>query len=105
MLRFVKKPGRLSAVYSILVFWRSARDRGRDKLVESIRRMNWFVCLGGIFASPFENYCINGSVYESDIPGRRGSTVFASWVILFELGNIVNSTVDDDPVQWSVQWN
>lgn len=67
--------------------------------------MNRFKLICGVFASPLEDNCINGSDYESDPPRRRGLTGFASRVLLFELGDIVDSTVDNDPVQSSVQWD
>ena len=47
----------------------------------------------------------NDSMYESDSPGREGLTGFTSWVLLFELGDIIDPTVDNDPAQSSVQWH
>ena len=47
----------------------------------------------------------NASVYESGSPWRSRLTGFTSWVLFFELGDIVDSTVDNDPAESMVQWN
>lgn len=46
-----------------------------------------------------------GLVSESDSPWVKGLTGTASWVLFFEFSDIVDFTVDNHPVQSSIQWN
>ena len=47
----------------------------------------------------------NGSVYELDSLRRTQLTRFSPWVLLFELGDVVGLIVNNDPMEFGIQWN